>query len=291
VTSPDPHELVVGIDGTDDGLRALDWAAHISRQRGWPLRLVNAYQRYVPDLTSPAPDEMGDPARESLEVLANAMRHLEERRVAAAARTVSRRGSPVSALLDELSNGRMLVLGRRSGGGLTSLLLGSTSLACAVRASRPVAIVPPGYERDPVNGSVVLGIDEVEGEEAALELAFLEASARGAILDVVHARADSTSAPGELAEIAEVESAIEPWQVRHPEVEVRAKVENGDPHDVLIRHAQGAQLVVVGGHRRGRLISMLLGSTAREVIQDAGCPVVVAHDRDSSSGSDQMNSS
>lgn len=35
--------VVVGVDGSDHGLRALDWAALAVGPRGWPLRLVNAY--------------------------------------------------------------------------------------------------------------------------------------------------------------------------------------------------------------------------------------------------------
>ncbi len=297
MTSSDSRALVVGIDGTDDGLRALDWAAHVAAQRGWPLRLVHVYQRYVPDLTSPAPDKVGDQARESLEALAAAMRHLEEQGPAVEARTVSREGLVVSGLLDELAEGRMLALGRFSGGGFEAILLGSTSLACAVRASRPVVIVPPGYRQDPVGGTVVLGIDGVEGSEAAIDLAFDQASARHVRLDVVHAveapvsPSPAVSPPGNLPTVDALVSAVEPWQRRHPDVQVRTAVEVGDPQDVLIDHSKSAQILVVGGHQRGRLVELLLGSTAREVIQHAACPVAVAHDRDGLSGWAQMNRS
>jgi nucleotide-binding universal stress UspA family protein len=47
--------------------------------------------------------------------------------------------------------------------------------------------------------------------------------------------------------------------------------------DTLVRVARelDAKAVVVGAHRRGRLSEMLLGSTSRDVLMLAPCPVVV----------------
>ena len=35
--------VVVGVDGSDDALRALDWAADEAARHGWSLRIVHAY--------------------------------------------------------------------------------------------------------------------------------------------------------------------------------------------------------------------------------------------------------
>jgi nucleotide-binding universal stress UspA family protein len=47
--------------------------------------------------------------------------------------------------------------------------------------------------------------------------------------------------------------------------------------DTLVRLAgeHSAAVLVVGAHRRGRVAELLLGTTARAVIKDAPCPVLV----------------
>jgi nucleotide-binding universal stress UspA family protein len=57
--------------------------------------------------------------------------------------------------------------------------------------------------------------------------------------------------------------------------------------ETLVRLAEerDCQAVVVGAHSHGRLGELLLGSTARRVIDHAPCPVVVVRDRPDGSGS------
>ena len=64
----------------------------------------------------------------------------------------------------------------------------------------------------------------------------------------------------------------------HPDVSVRAETPQGDAGDVLVRAAQEAGLVVVGGRSHGALASLLLGSTTGYVLHHAACPVMVVPD-------------
>ncbi|HEV8064657.1 MAG TPA: universal stress protein [Acidimicrobiales bacterium] len=53
------------------------------------------------------------------------------------------------------------------------------------------------------------------------------------------------------------------------------RLEYGRPADVILRHAQEADLIVLG-HRRDRpRTGMIIGSTSAQVVQDSTCPVVV----------------
>ncbi|AYN38109.1 universal stress protein [Streptomyces dangxiongensis] len=56
---------------------------------------------------------------------------------------------------------------------------------------------------------------------------------------------------------------------------VRAHVVHGNPADVLLRAAQGAEALVVGSRGRGGFARALLGSVSQHVSQHAGCPVVI----------------
>src|SRR5680860_624900 len=63
----------------------------------------------------------------------------------------------------------------------------------------------------------------------------------------------------------------------HPDLTVEQLLVQTHPVEALMRHARGAQLVVVGTRGRGGLRSMLLGSVSREMLQRAPCPVAVVH--------------
>ncbi|MDQ3889230.1 MAG: universal stress protein [Actinomycetota bacterium] len=54
------------------------------------------------------------------------------------------------------------------------------------------------------------------------------------------------------------------------------KLVNGDPVAVLLQEAEGATLVAVGSHGRGRAAGMLLGTVAAKMLRDAPCSVLIA---------------
>lgn len=58
-------------------------------------------------------------------------------------------------------------------------------------------------------------------------------------------------------------------------VRVRQTMVMGDPSDVLLDAARGAELLVVGSHGRGGFTRTLLGSVSTHCAQHAACPVVI----------------
>ncbi len=282
--------LVVGIDGSDHGLRATDWAAATAVTRRWPIRLVNVFAPYVPlPAGPPARLAVVDPEGTSAAQLEVARAHLELYWPTIDVAVVPREGSTSTVLLDELDRGRMLVLGRRGMGRFAALLAGSTSLACAARARGTVVVVPMSYVAGSTTGRVVVGVDGSDRGESAIELAFAEASSRGGRLDVVHAWEQPSPYGFDFAgyggpaswlndqEIAVAEVAAG-WQEKYPDVEVRTFVEEDHAAAALIRHAGGAELVVVGGRGHSTVANLLLGSITNAVLQHAPCPVAVVHE-------------
>ncbi len=55
----------------------------------------------------------------------------------------------------------------------------------------------------------------------------------------------------------------------------------GKPVDVILAVAQewGADLIVMGTHGRGPLSQLIMGSTSETVLRQAGCPVVLVHQK------------
>jgi nucleotide-binding universal stress UspA family protein len=58
-------------------------------------------------------------------------------------------------------------------------------------------------------------------------------------------------------------------------VQVAVEVVEGPPGEVLVRQAEGAELLVVGGRGHSPLAGLLLGSVALHCIVHGPCPVMV----------------
>ncbi|GHD86025.1 universal stress protein [Streptomyces naganishii] len=294
--------VVAAVDGSDDSLRALDWAYDAALRRGAPLRVVHVrqYAAWIqPEVLVAAPPEAED------EVLAQARTHLAGRSGGtggpAGEADVEYRGLDglPSALLPELgAEAQLLVLGSRGRGGFASLLLGSNGLAAARDAECPVVVVPrPGREvPDPAPPAgpgprVVVGLNVDSPDEATLAFAFGEAARRGARVEAVVAYpwpARTWVTPGEFTPPAADQQEIEnetrtlaegflaPHRTRHPGVHAEARVLPGDAAGRLVAASPGAELVVVGRHRRRLLApARMLGSVTQAVLLHAASPVAV----------------
>lgn len=144
--------IVVGIDGSANAQRALEWAADEARLRGVPLRTVLAWDVPVVPFSSVAMATV-DTARLA-GLAAEAEQHLDDALAEAAGiltglevKRLVAEGAPAKILLDAASDADLLVVGTRGHGGLASLVLGSVSRQCAHHSPCPVVIVPHGDEQ------------------------------------------------------------------------------------------------------------------------------------------------
>lgn len=266
--------LVVGVDGSDASLVALDWAAAEATQRGWPVRLVNAYLPRVPEVGYVGGLPVAAPGGEFAErIFDSAKRHL-----AAAGHgelvvsTVVGEGYPRRVLLREAESAHGLVAGRHGTGRLAGLMLGSTSLASATHSTgTPVIVIPQSWQvraaREP--RLVVVGVDGSRRGRAAVEFAFTTADAWGAALRAVLAYDVATDARRYLAE------ALAGHQATFPDVPVTQVTEMDHPALAIRNHATDADLVVIGGRGHSEVTGMLLGSVARAVLYLVDRPTAV----------------
>ncbi|MFF8594184.1 universal stress protein [Streptomyces sp. NPDC015220] len=292
--------LVVGVDGSESSLTAVDWAVAEAARHGLPLRLVHAslWERY----------EGGVPAdgaeRPSEQLMA-------EHVVGSAAERARRRDpdvkvvtdilpeDAVSALLREGQDAFALVTGSRGRGELRGLLLGSVGLAVAGRAYCPVVVVRG--DRAGVAGTherILLGAGTSDSCGRAAEFGFREAEARGCVLDVVrawrrpadvlrprhrrtHGRTGGAAAdaapPGgpEERAAAVLEELLREAAAGHRAVRVRRATVEGPAHKVLVERSAAADLVVVGARRAAGHFGLQLGRTGHTLLHHAQCPVAV----------------
>jgi nucleotide-binding universal stress UspA family protein len=281
------HPIVVGVDGSESALDAVRFAAREAARRGLPLRLIHVYSTPIG-----LPGGIIDP-----EIVHNALREQGKRlldEASRAAREVSddlrpslvlTAASVVPAMVKASRTASMLVLGTRGLGGFTELMVGSTAVQLAGRAQCPI-IVCRGDE--PAHGPVVVGVDGLQTSEQAVAFAFGEASAYGADLVAVHTWTEPAvdtlllghPEPLDFESVQQrayetLAERLAGWQEKYPDVHVRREVVRDHPSRALLRHADGARLVVVGTRGRGGFSGLVLGSTGQHLLHHAPCPVAV----------------
>jgi len=278
--------IVVAVDGSDEALRAAEWAAAEASRRSAPLRIVS-----VPAMPPRMRAYQGAPS-----TVANALRQVATEAVATAVSRVTENvpglsidtdilaGAPAPAVTDSGSGAAMLVVGARGIGGFEAMLLGSVSRYIAANASCPVVVVHD--EQPAARREVIIGIRDPEHIGPALEFAFDEAARREADLVAVHAwhwfppalriAGDPLSDPGLVSAEARRQLAemLTTWQEKYPAVKATAEVVHGHPGAVLSKLSAGAQLLVLG--RRGdHLPGVRVASVQHSVLGHAHGPVAI----------------
>ena len=134
--------VVVGVDGSEASLRALQWALEEARLRQATLDVVHTWNRPVASEVTviPVTDVSVEGARDRAEEVLDACLERVRPGEVPVERIVSE-GSAAGVLIDVAQGAELLVVGSRGRGGFSSLLLGSVSHQCALHAPCPVAIV------------------------------------------------------------------------------------------------------------------------------------------------------
>ncbi|MBW4096063.1 MAG: universal stress protein [Acidobacteria bacterium] len=148
MAAAESFRIVVGVDGSDSSLKALDWALDEARLRAGQVHIVTAWHYpVIGDAAGRAEDReaFGEYARRAH---ADALQH-----AAGAGCEVTgevSEGHPADVLLRAAAGAGLLVVGSRGHGGFAGMLLGSVSSHAVRHASCPVLVVRSGA--DPVQG-------------------------------------------------------------------------------------------------------------------------------------------
>lgn len=280
--------VVVGVDGSEPSIVAVEAAAREARLRGAHLRVVHAFTPPALRFPLPKPEDVHAAAAEMLSEAAACARVVEP---GLEVTTDLMTGEPLAVLVAESHNAELVVVGHRGRGAFVGLLAGSTGVQLAAHAHCPVLVVRDRWDPE---GRVVVGVDGSRAGEAAVDFAFAEASLRRVGVLALHAwtpwnvqvpppedpAMPYAAQPGELAAQEErvLAEALTGRQERYPDVAVERRPVRGETRETLIEASAGAQLIVVGTRGRGGFTGLLLGSVSHALLHHAHCTVAVVPD-------------
>ena len=256
--------IVAATDGSEDSLRAVDWAAREAVLRGVPLRIVSA--------AALLPRMIGGHAMSDYDTVADNIRtHRDQALAAGTERAVKAApellvdadrldGAPAQAVTEAGAGALMLVVGSRGVGAFAAMILGSVSRYAATHAACPVVVVRE--ETGAAHRQIGVGVGDLEHSRALLDYAFEEAVLRNASVVALHSwhtpqfdisRAGQAPA-GPAADVfqteitRELEGLLDGWRDKFPGVPVSQDLVHGHPGRALAGLSARANLVVVGRH-------------------------------------------
>lgn len=279
--------ILVGFDGSDQSLAALDWALDEAERRNLPVHIVVARDMPLPSHPGLPPNPW--PEALAHELLHGARVHAQKRSPTVHVTTSTVVGAPAGCLVHASRDAQTLVVGNGHHSPLGEAIVGSTSSQVAAHASCPVVVVDDATSRR--SPAVVVGIDGSQANEPAIAYAFDAAALRQVALVAVHAWwldvperiGLSWMSEESLSRIAQEQKtllaeALSGWSEKYPDVVVRRDVSRQRPVDALLAAARSADLLVVGSRGHGGFAGLILGSVSQALLHRTHpCPVAVVH--------------
>lgn len=281
--------VVVGVDGSEPSLRAVDWAADEAAQRGVQLRLVYAslWERYE---GAHLAEDLGKPSEQVVaeDVVKTAAQRAHRRQADLKISTDVLPEEPEYVLVRESRSASLLVTGTRGRSGIAEALLGSVSLTVAGHAHCPMIVVRGNQDNQAASAThsrIVVGVGDKPAASEALRFAFDEARRRTVPVEAIrawrcpaHETTDHPLLAGEPARLHEQRAAEEleaALQDAPADVELRRRTVEGHTRTVLVNASHDADLLIIGARRGQRHFGLQLGRVAHGVLHHSACPVAV----------------
>ncbi|MCL2735597.1 MAG: universal stress protein [Propionibacteriaceae bacterium] len=282
----DRPRILVGIDGSEDGIRAARFGIGRAQSLDADLWFVNAVDDgvvtggwgviYDPTVLK----EAGEAAVKQASDLAVAKGIPADR-----IRTDVAIGNPPSVLGEFSKEAEILVVGRRASTGLERMFVGSTSTSLVSAAHCPLVVISAASTPEVTGAFRTITVAMGGSGDTALRWACQEARRRESRVDVVHvvpyppsgiasflSSSTTQEKDWEQRVLTGLEKTIAPVRDQFSDVEVRVRSKRGVLADELIQESSQVDLLVLGVKSRP---SMIVGGPVRAVLAHSSCPVAL----------------
>jgi nucleotide-binding universal stress UspA family protein len=136
--------VVVGVDGSEESVAALRWAAEYSASTGAAVSALMAWHFPTAAAVPPvgtAPTSVRNEVEEHIKATLSEAIGKAQAGAGGSIDAVIRYGHPAQVLIEESRSADLLVVGRKGRGGFVGMLLGSVSQHCVNAAECPVVVI------------------------------------------------------------------------------------------------------------------------------------------------------
>ncbi|MDR2930045.1 MAG: universal stress protein [Propionibacteriaceae bacterium] len=279
-------KILVGIDGSEDGIRATRYAIGRAKRLDRDLWFVNAVDDgavsggwgviYDPTVLK----EAGQAAVKQASDLAIA-KGIDSDRIRADVVI----GNPTPVLTEFSKEAEILIVGRRASSGLERMFVGSTSTALVSSAYCPLVVISAASTPEPTGKFNTILVGMGGSGDTALRWACQEARSLGCRVNVVHvipyqptgvvSFLPATAAQEKQWEqrvLAGLDQLVDPVRRAFSDVDITVRSQRGVLADELIQESAKVDLLTLGVKTRP---SMILGGPVRAILAHAACPVAL----------------
>ena len=284
----DDQAVVVGVDGSAEGVDALRYAAGAAESRGMWLLVVHAYQLPPQGSAVTASGLAAAALAAAYRVTTDALSQVTVP-AGVDVETAAELTTPLLMLQRLSGQVAMIVLGQHRADPSDSALIRPVGSSVAAAALCPIVIVPAHWSRNrTLSPSVVVGLDAETAAGVVLDFAFGEADRRGwsvVALQTLPLAVVPADRPARAADLAKIMAGL---RQNHPGVPVTMTMTPDKLAQVILDGSRHARLLVVGPPKRriDRPGAWSL-TAARPVLAQLYCPVaMVPKDRRTDRGRD-----
>jgi nucleotide-binding universal stress UspA family protein len=278
--------ILVGIDGTERGIRAARWALAHAKRDGGEVTLLAVIDNVIGDHTGLESDVLENAIQKALDdkVAEIAPTH---QGVKISTRVVS--GPVIESIVKISADYDMIAVGSHHGRSISDVIGGAKGLRIAVAAPVPTVVVPADWDAEAAGSGIVTGVGPGEPTDAPqLEFAALEAEDQNDTLTVV----GSWGASGWIQKTAqfmganqqklgdvrkcEIEERVIRLAEKHPQLQITpCCVENPSAAHALIEASEGSTMLVLGTDDRSVIKRKLFGGVAHSVLSSLHQPTAI----------------
>ena len=266
------ERIVLGYDGSPAAMSALSWTAARAARGLTKVDVVLVVSPFTTD-RAPGLQHLGDAETFLLEHLPSL--EVELHRL---------EGAVTESIIHAAEDADLVVVGINPGHPIRAAAAGWTPLRLSTRATAPVCMIPLGWVQG--NDPVTVGVASDDSSDA-LDFAAAEAVSTSTSLRLVHSWLMPTPSFDDAMIIGVSPEAVMEDHRRllaravqkvadaHPNLSIQNELIRDSRSAALLRFDGRSSLIVIGSHRRGVLISSLLGSVGQQIMWRAECPICV----------------
>jgi nucleotide-binding universal stress UspA family protein len=285
--------VVVGVDGSEAALTALDWAVREAVDRDRRLRIIHAFIWPLFNHVSLGPLPSGPPTSglraAAQDIIDEAVHRASTMSPGLMVEAMIHSGAAGPVLLAEAENADLVVVGSRGLGGFAGLIVGSVSGQLAAHSPCPVIVTrsPRADHGRRLGDRIVVGVEDPSTSAGTVEFALTEGSRLSIPVTMISCVPPEPvlygvpfiDEPVLDAQRELLTRAVEEWQPKFPDLEISDKLVRDTPAHALVAESRTARLVVVGAGGSRGFRGLHLSSIAQQVLHHASSPVaIVRHD-------------
>ena len=274
--------ILVGIDGSDRGRRALDWAVRFARVVGYDVHMLAVIDEAIANKAGVGVDTVTAALEKKRQA---ALESYPDMRIQASVSV----GDIVGVLADSAAMHDLIVLGSHHGRTIGETISGAKGLRVSVSTSVPTVVVPADWDAKQRGTGIVVGV----GPDEAVSVRAIDFAARAAVatqqpLELVSAwgvpawlERTSESMGGGLAPVGEqrqieLDRQLGRLAFEYPALQATGRtVEDSSPSRALIEAGKEASMLVMGTNSRNALGRTLFGSVTHSVLLNLKVPTII----------------